>query len=137
METFETRIPVRFQHTDPAGLVFYPRYFEMINQLVEDWFDQALEVSFKTLHEDWGQAIPTVHIEMDFNAPAHLGDILVFALRVARLGGSSLDLDVRAANGPDTCLKGRVTLVHVANEQMAARNWPPELRERMARYADD
>ena len=25
---------VRFQHCDPAGIVFYPRYFEMLNSVV-------------------------------------------------------------------------------------------------------
>ena len=38
MAVFETVIPVRFQHCDPAGIVFYPRYLEMINQTVEEWF---------------------------------------------------------------------------------------------------
>ena len=32
--TFTTQRKVRFQHCDPAGIVFYPRYFEMINSVV-------------------------------------------------------------------------------------------------------
>ena len=31
-------LPIRFRHCDAAGIVFYPRYFEMMNDLVEDWF---------------------------------------------------------------------------------------------------
>ena len=27
---------VRFQHCDPAGIVFYPRYFEMLNTTIEE-----------------------------------------------------------------------------------------------------
>ena len=42
MTVFTVDIPVRFQHTDPAGIVFYPRYFEMINQVIEDWFAEKL-----------------------------------------------------------------------------------------------
>jgi 4-hydroxybenzoyl-CoA thioesterase len=30
---------VLFKHCDPAGVVFYPRYFEMINDCVEALFD--------------------------------------------------------------------------------------------------
>jgi 4-hydroxybenzoyl-CoA thioesterase len=33
---------VRFQHCDPAGIVFYPQYFVMIHELMEDWFTEAL-----------------------------------------------------------------------------------------------
>ena len=38
----ERRERVRFGHCDPAGIVFYPRYFEMLNALVEDWISEGL-----------------------------------------------------------------------------------------------
>ena len=27
-------VPVRFSHCDPAGIVYFPRYFDMINGVV-------------------------------------------------------------------------------------------------------
>ncbi|CPO21707.1 4-hydroxybenzoyl CoA thioesterase [Bordetella pertussis] len=36
-EPFVSEVEVRFRHCDPAGIVFYPRYFEMINDFVEEW----------------------------------------------------------------------------------------------------
>ena len=30
--------PIEFNHCDPAGIVFYPRYFEMTNSVVENFF---------------------------------------------------------------------------------------------------
>ena len=38
---FVSQVEVRFRHFDPAGIVFYPRYFEMINDFVEEWFDYS------------------------------------------------------------------------------------------------
>ena len=35
-------VPVRFSHCDPASIVYFPRYFDMINGVVEDWFAGAL-----------------------------------------------------------------------------------------------
>ena len=35
-------VPVRFSHCDPAGIVYFPRYFDMINGVVEDWFAGTL-----------------------------------------------------------------------------------------------
>ena len=32
---FEFRQTIGFKHCDPAGIVFYPRYFEMFNDCVE------------------------------------------------------------------------------------------------------
>src|SRR5260370_493059 len=37
---FVSQVQVLFRHCDPAGIVFYPRYFEMVNDLVEEWFDR-------------------------------------------------------------------------------------------------
>lgn len=31
---------VLFKHCDPAGIVFYPRYFEIINDCIEAFFEQ-------------------------------------------------------------------------------------------------
>ena len=49
MNPFTRATVVRFEHCDPAGLMFYPRFFALMNEAVEDWF-AALGHSFKTLH---------------------------------------------------------------------------------------
>lgn len=41
MAAFQREILVRFGHCDAAGWVFYPRYFELISDFVEDWFKDA------------------------------------------------------------------------------------------------
>ena len=33
---FECDKLIRFHHCDPAGIVFYPQYFVLFNELVED-----------------------------------------------------------------------------------------------------
>jgi 4-hydroxybenzoyl-CoA thioesterase len=69
---FVAEIPVRFAHCDTAGIVFYPRYFEMFSGVVEDWCADGLGVSFRELHLEQGLGLPTVHIETDFAAPSQL-----------------------------------------------------------------
>ena len=46
---FVSQVEVRFRHCDPAGIVFYPRYFEMINDFVEEWFDKGMGLPFHAL----------------------------------------------------------------------------------------
>ena len=46
---FKTHIKIRFNHVDAAGIVFYPRYYEMLNQVVEEWFEKKLDIDFKTI----------------------------------------------------------------------------------------
>ena len=89
MEVFTTDRVVRFQHADPTGFVFYRRYFEVMNDLVEDWFAQALGRSFKDIYESEADGVPLLKVEASFANPSRLGDMLRFALRVDRLGRSS------------------------------------------------
>ena len=55
---------VLFKHCDPAGIVFYPRYFEMVNDCVEAFFDEALGLPFEDLHDSG--AMPTAQIQTKF-----------------------------------------------------------------------
>ena len=83
MTLFEFQHPVLFQHCDPAGIVFYPRYFEMVNACVETWFDQEIGVSFNQMHLQLGLSVPTVLTETKFHAPSHFCDHLIFQLKIA------------------------------------------------------
>ena len=81
---FEVAKQIRFHHCDPAGIVFYPQYFVLMNELVEDWFNQGLGVDFASFHTEERRGIPMAHIECDFLAPSRIGETLLFRLRWRR-----------------------------------------------------
>ena len=83
---FTKQEKVRFQHVDYAGIVFYPRFLEMLNCLVEDWFEEALDRPFSKMHETNG--IPTVDLKIQFKNAARLGEILTKKLWVKELKNS-------------------------------------------------
>jgi acyl-CoA thioesterase FadM len=37
---FTRTVPIRFSHCDPAGIVYFPHYFDMFNGLIEDWYTE-------------------------------------------------------------------------------------------------
>ena len=43
---FTRTVPIRFSHCDPAGIVYFPHYFDMFNGLVEDWYTEQLGVNY-------------------------------------------------------------------------------------------
>lgn len=136
-EPFVKPVKVMFQHCDPAGIVFYPRYFEMINAVVEDWFEEAVGVSFAAMHGPRRMGVPAARVAVDFRAPSRLGEVLDFSLRVARLGGAALDLHLAAhgseRHGADGLrLRAALTLVHVDAERLKAAPWPADIRARIA-----
>jgi 4-hydroxybenzoyl-CoA thioesterase len=120
---FIHRTPVRFAHVDAAGIVFYPRFFEMLNAAVEDWF-AALGRDFRALHLEDRIGTPTVRLEADFIAPAMLGDELAITLTPVKVGTSSCTyrFDFSVAGEPK--LKGEGVLVCMDLEAQRARPWP-------------
>src|SRR5260221_3140820 len=79
---FVSQVQVLFRHCDPAGIVFYPRYFEMVNDLVEEWFDRGMGLPFHTLHVQRQVGTPTVSVQCDFTAPSRWHDKLRQVLEV-------------------------------------------------------
>jgi len=129
---FTFRQKVLFQHCDPAGIVFYPRYFEMISTTVEEWFSQRLGVPFETLHGPIGAAIPVVSMNTDFHAPSKHGDILEFRLRPTRVGRSSIGLAIEAYCGAEKRLSVTSTLVFTRKGAIGSESWPEAIRARIS-----
>lgn len=128
---------IRFGHCDPAGIVYYPRYFEMINDTVEDWFDERLGAPFGRMHGPDAHGVPTARIEIAFTAPSRIGDRLDFALRPLRLGRTSVDLRIEATCGGQVRLRLTSTLVHISLGTGRPVPWPEPLRAAIAADLED
>jgi 4-hydroxybenzoyl-CoA thioesterase len=122
---------VRFQHCDPAGIVFYPRYFEMLNSTVEEWFADRLGTSFAEVHVAGGHAVPTVALRAEFRAPSRLGDLLDWRLTPHRIGGASLELGITAECDGRSRAEFVQTLVWIATASGRPQPWPDVLRARI------
>jgi 4-hydroxybenzoyl-CoA thioesterase len=128
---------IRFQHVDYAGIVFYPRFLEMLNCLVEDWFEEALDRPFSKMHETNG--IPTVDLKIQFKKAARLGEVLTKKLWVKELKTSSIICGFIFENeNKETVLEGEVTLVNVAFQEdrntIKAEAFNEEMRKKLSKY---
>ncbi|MFV0387088.1 acyl-CoA thioesterase [Paracoccus sp. (in: a-proteobacteria)] len=132
---YHRKVQVEFNHCDPAGIVFYPRYFEMTNSVVENFFAEAMGYPFRRMHLEESTGVPTVRIEAEFQAPSRLGDILDFTLRIDRIGTSSAALLLRAEGDGQQRLQVVLTIVWVGPGGKALP-WPQEIREKMTAFKE-
>lgn len=137
MPAFQREIPVRFGACDPATFVYYPRYFEMINGFVEDWFEDGLEASFPGLMYHKGILAPTVHFTTEFPRPSRFGDRLTFRLEVVRIGRSSCELKVEASCQGEVRLQAKQILVFMQADERTAVPIPVEIAKRMQLFTAD
>ncbi len=136
-QPFIKKEKIRFQHIDYAGIVFYPRFLEMLNCLVEDWFEEALDRPFSKMHETNG--IPTVDLKVQFKKAARLGEVLIKKLWVKNLGGASILCGFKFEDEEGkTCLEGEVTLVNVAftedRNHIKAEAFNEEMKDKISKY---
>ncbi len=134
MRVFEIDWLVRFADTDPAGIVFYPRYFEMVNGVVESWFADEIGVSYHEMTGRQGVGTPTVHIEADFLRPSTLGETLTFTLKLLDLGRSSCTVSITASCKGEKRLTAKAVLVYITTTNYRARPFPEPMRRAMSRF---
>lgn len=125
---------IRFAHCDFAGIVFYPRYFEMLNDLVEDWFSEELNYSFAAMHENNG--VPTINLQVQFKAPARIGDVITKSLWINNIGKSSLNFGYKFCKNEEILLEGDATLVHIQKIDGGIKSipWPILVHEKFNNY---
>ena len=125
---------IRFSDCDPAGIVFYPQYFVMLNDLVEAWFSDGLGIAYPDLVVRRRIGLPSVRLEVDFTAVSRMGDEVELALGVERLGGASLTLahTITGAGG-ERRMAMRQVLVSTALDTHRAVELPSDVRAAIAR----
>lgn len=133
---FEDEKPVRFHHCDPAGLIFYPQYFVLFHELMEDWFTRGLGEPYPDLIMRQRIGAPMGRVECDFLAPSRLGDILHFALRLSHLGKSSLTMAIDCSCGGEMRARAKLTVVIARLDEVRAHPITGELRAKMQRYLE-
>ncbi len=124
---------VLFKHCDPAGIVFYPRYFEMMNDCVEAFFAE-IGHPFEQIHR--AGAVPTVNIDARFPKPSRHGDDLTLLLQITRLGTTSLALNIDARCADELRMGFTATLVHVDSRGKPSP-WSAQMRSALSPYLKD
>jgi 4-hydroxybenzoyl-CoA thioesterase len=133
--SFPTEYLIRFSHCDPGGIVHFPRFFDMINAAVEDWFALALGLPFDTMHMARRYGFPIVHTQCEFLKPCRIGERLVLDLTVARIGRASLDLLLCGRIGGEERIRARNVRAMMSLETYRALPIPEDLRAGMAPFA--
>lgn len=126
------KIPVA--HCDPAGIGFYPRYVELVNEVVEDWCRDGLSVGFHQLHEQLRFGLPVARLEMEFMIPSRYGDVLDFSLRILRIGASSMSIEVCATAEARLRFRGELVVAMMSLDSLRPVVIDAGWRARFERY---
>lgn len=132
---FVAEHPIRFSHTDPAGMVFYPRYFEIFQATIEDWFSRCLGVDYADYITRHRNGLPTVEIKSRFVQPTRLGEHLRVTLRVKHLGNSSLKIRFTGFVNGEKRVDAESVIVNTSLETDRPEPFPTSVRAAIEHYA--
>lgn len=126
---------VRFADCDPAGIVFFPNYFRMLNAVVEDWW-ASLGTPWTDLVSVRRIGTPTAQLDTEFVRPSKFGDTLRFHLSVEKLGKSSLTLRHIVIGDETARMRARQVLVATSLETHRAIPWPDDVVRAITRFKE-
>ena len=134
-ETFRLSRQVEFNHCDPAGMVFYPRYFEMISATIERFLADAIGYGWSSMGvTENGMGTPMGQINVRFANPSYLGEWLDLDLTLARIGTASATFDIRCSSKDEHRFDCEATIIHAHTGGGRSVPWPEEVRARMVAY---
>jgi 4-hydroxybenzoyl-CoA thioesterase len=116
---FSTRRTVRIEwgDCDPAGIVFYPRYFAMFDHSTVLLIEQALGMKKDALYRHYGfGGYPSVETRARFHLPTRYGDDVTIETAMARLGRASFSLEHRLTRDGALAVEGYETRVWVVRD---------------------
>ena len=88
---FNTTRMLNFGDCDISGTAYFPSYLNILNGVNEEFWAHMGFPWHKIIWEErWGT--PTVHISSDFSSPSFFGEELAFAVKVLKVGRSSVTL---------------------------------------------
>ena len=122
---------------DPAGIVFYPRYFAMFDTSTAYLMERAAGMSkFDYLKHYKFLGHPIVETRAIFRVPTRFGDEVSIETAVVACGRSSIKIEHRLSKAGVLAVEGFETRVFVAHdpddpEKLKSQPIPPDLAARL------
>lgn len=102
---------------DPAGIVFYPRYFAMFDHSTTMLISAASGLNkYDLLKKYRAHGYPMVDTRGKFAIPTRFGDDVTIESEFTKVGRSSFDIEHRLIKDGKVCLEGFETRVWVIKD---------------------
>ena len=134
LRSYDKPATIRFSQCDPAGIVFFPNYLVMINDLNEEWVGHLLGTPYADMVARRQIGLPTVSLQCEFTAVSRMGEQVLLTLAVERLGARSITLRHECRCGSELRYRMRQVLVMMNLATQRAVDVPADLRAAIAAF---
>jgi 4-hydroxybenzoyl-CoA thioesterase len=136
MLTNSRTVRIEWGDCDPAGIVYYPRYFAIFDASTSALIERALGMTKHEYMKAYDFAgHPLVNTRSRFLVPTRFGDDVTIESSVAEIRGSSFDINHRLLKQGVLAVEGFETRVWVRVDPQTGRMkgvpMPPAVAERL------
>lgn len=141
MATHRHQVRIEWGDCDPAGIVYYPRYFAMFDASTMALFEAVLGMSKPQMLKQYDiVGTPMVDSRATFHLPSTYGDDVIIETKISSFHRSSFDVSHRLLRrGDQLAIEGSDTRVWVGRHpadpnRIKAREVPADVVKRFAEY---
>lgn len=117
MQTNRRTVRITWGDCDPAGIVYYPRYFAMFDDSTTALFERVLGMTkYEFLNAYEFAGYPMVDTRAKFSIPNRFGDEVVIETAVTEFRRSSFDIHHRLLKDGELSVEGFETRVWVGRD---------------------
>jgi 4-hydroxybenzoyl-CoA thioesterase len=130
---------IEWYQCDPAGIIFYPRYFEIFDTSTTMLLERALGMTKIEYLKAYGFAgHPVVETRGRFRLPTRFGDEVAIDTALIECGRSSFKIEHRLTRAGTLAAEGFETRVWVGRQtddpkRIRSQPIPPEVVDRLTR----
>jgi 4-hydroxybenzoyl-CoA thioesterase len=111
-------VKIEWGDCDPAGIIFYPRYFAMFDHSTTMLISAASGVNKLELLKKFGfDGYPVVQTQAKFITPTRFGDDVIITSAFTRIGRSSFEIGHRVERNGQLCAEGLETRAWVKRDE--------------------
>jgi 4-hydroxybenzoyl-CoA thioesterase len=126
-------VRIEWGDCDPAGIVYFPRYFAILDNCTAHLFERATGITKYQMQKKYDFAgFPMVDVRAKFLSPTRYGDDVVIESKVVEFGKSRFEVEHRLLKDGQLCVEGFETRVWVGRHpddpsRIKAKPVPEEL----------
>jgi acyl-CoA thioester hydrolase len=130
VQPYSLAVRVYYEDTDAAGVVYYANYLKFMERARTEWL-AAKGFPLAELEAAHGIVFVVTRAEIDYRAPARLGDLLAVGVEPLERGRARLVVRQETRRGAEIVASARVTLGCLDRKAWRPTRMPEALLEKM------
>jgi acyl-CoA thioester hydrolase len=131
MSEFRWPVRVYWEDTDAGGVVYHASYIRYFERARSEWM-RALGWSQAQLAEEQKVLFSVVNLQIHYQRPARLDDLLEVITHARIAGGASIEFEQQLQRDGEAVARGSVLVACMNATTFKPRRLPPTLRMRIA-----